>query len=88
MKIGIHNSSMLMYFPMIVGLLLAGCKSQIKPTIAITQVPTATIGGPSQMEPIAGSVTHAESGDQVVLYARSGVWWLRSEEHTSELQSP
>ncbi len=77
MKIGIRNSSMLMYVPMIVVLLLAGCKSEIKPTIAITQVPTATIGGPSQMEPIAGNVANARAGDQVILYARSGVWWLQ-----------
>jgi hypothetical protein len=77
MKIGGRNSNLLMYFPMILGLLLAGCKPQIKPTIAITQVPTATTGGPSQMDPIAGIVTNAKAGDQVILYARSGVWWLQ-----------
>jgi hypothetical protein len=77
MKIGIHISKMLMCFPMAVGMLLAGCKSQIKPAIAITQVPSASLGGPSQMEPITGSVTNAKPGDQVILYARSGVWWLQ-----------
>jgi hypothetical protein len=76
-KIGIRNLNLLTYFPMTVGLLLAGCKSQAKPAIAITQVPTAATGGPSQMEPIAGNVTNAKTGDQVVLYARSGVWWLQ-----------
>jgi len=77
MKIGIRILKMSMYFPMTLGLLFVGCKSQIKPAIAITQVPPASLGGPSQMEPIAGSVTNAKPGDQVILYARSGVWWLQ-----------
>lgn len=77
MKIGKCGSMMLMGLPMMAGLLMAGCKSMVKPTIAIKQVPTATIGGPSQMEPITGTVSNAKSGEQVVLYARSGVWWLQ-----------
>jgi hypothetical protein len=77
MKIGICNSKMLMYLPITLGLLLAGCKTQVKPTIAMTQVPTASTGGPSQMETISGTVGNAKTGDQVILYARSGVWWLQ-----------
>jgi hypothetical protein len=77
MKTGIRDLKMLIYFPMTMGLLLSGCKQQIKPAIAIAQVPTASMGGPSQMEPISGSVSNAKAGDQVILYARSGVWWLQ-----------
>lgn len=77
MKIRIRDLATRLWFPMIAGLLLAGCKSQVKPAIAITEVPGASTGGPSQMEPIAGTVTNGKSGDQVVLYARSGMWWLQ-----------
>jgi hypothetical protein len=59
---------------------LAGCtlqKNRSKPTVEITQVPPSTLGGPSQMEPIAGRTSHTKPGDQIVLYAHSGVWWLQ-----------
>jgi hypothetical protein len=62
------------------GLLLAGCRTQStqgKPSLEITQVPIATLGGPAQMESIEGRVNNAKPGEQVVLYARSGVWWLQ-----------
>ncbi len=64
----------------IAGLLIAGCRSGMgtgRPTIEITQVPDAATGGPAQMEPIAGQVHDAKPGEQIVLYAHSGVWWLQ-----------
>jgi hypothetical protein len=59
---------------------IAGCQqaqAPAKPEIEITVAPAAQIGGPSQMEPIAGRVSHARPGQQIILYARSGVWWIQ-----------
>ena len=45
--------------------------------ILITQVPEAATGGRDRTAAIAGRVTGAHEGDRVVLYARSGVWWVQ-----------
>ena len=61
-------------------ILLAGCKSHPvagKPAIEITRVPMASLGGPTQMDSIEGRVSNAKPGEQIVLYARSGVWWVQ-----------
>src|SRR5262249_36588445 len=55
-------------------LALAACRS---PSIEITTVPEAAPGGPARTETIAGRVTGAGSGAQVVLFARSGTWWVQ-----------
>lgn len=47
------------------------------PTLTVTQVPAAATGGAERMEEIAGQVVGAGAGDRVVLYARSGVWWVQ-----------
>ena len=65
---------------LILPFLIAGCKSQHvpgKPTIEIIQVPIASLGGPTQMDAIEGRVRNAQAGQQIVLYARSGVWWIQ-----------
>ena len=62
------------------GILFIGCRSQNvqgTQTLEITRVPAASIGGPAQMDSIEGRVSHAKSGEQVVLYAHSGAWWLQ-----------
>jgi hypothetical protein len=61
-------------------ILLAGCKSPLvpgKPSLEITQVPMAGLGGPTEMDSIGGRVTNAKPGQQIVLYALSGVWWIQ-----------
>lgn len=61
-------------------LLFAGCHSQNlpgEPKLEITQVPIASLGGPAEMDSIEGRVSNAKSGEQVVLYAHSGAWWLQ-----------
>jgi hypothetical protein len=50
---------------------------QGKPALEITQVPVASLGGPTEMDAIAGRVSNAKPGEQVVLYAHSGVWWIQ-----------
>src|SRR5271168_3701541 len=61
-------------------ILLSGCKSQSVPgkaVLEITQAPMASLGGPDQMDSIEGRVTNARPGEQIVLYAHSGVWWIQ-----------
>ena len=60
--------------------LLSGCKSHSvpgKPVVEITQAPMASLGGPDQMDAIEGRATNTRPGEQIVLYARSGVWWIQ-----------
>jgi hypothetical protein len=64
----------------IMSALLCGCKTNHlsnKPSVEITEAPAADPGGPVQMAFIEGRATGAKPGEQIVLYARSGVWWLQ-----------
>jgi hypothetical protein len=64
---------------MLAVVILGGCKRQQpgKPVLEITQVPIANLGGPTQLDAITGRVSNARPGEQIVLYARSGVWWVQ-----------
>jgi len=67
-------------FLLTLSLLLAGCNSQSpprKPSLQITQVPSADPGGPAQLDYIEGRAIGAQPGQQIVLYAHSGVWWIQ-----------
>ncbi|MBI1760791.1 MAG: glycoside hydrolase family 16 protein, partial [Acidobacteria bacterium] len=62
------------------GLLLGSCRAtgtSASPAIEFTQVPPTDAGGPNRVEPIAGRVTGARAGQRLVLFARSGVWWVQ-----------
>jgi hypothetical protein len=50
-----------------------------KPSVQFTQIPGAVpIGGPEELQRIAGRVTDGGSGAQVVVFARSeGTWWVQ-----------
>ena len=64
----------------IVSVLLAGCNSKSvpsKPTLQITRVPAANPGGPVQLDFIEGRASGVKPGQQIVLYARSGIWWIQ-----------
>jgi len=64
----------------IVSVLLGGCNSRSvppKPTIQITQVPAANPGGPVQLDFIEGRASGVKPGQQIVLYARSDIWWIQ-----------
>jgi hypothetical protein len=63
-----------------VGLLFAGCHSpspSSTPSVEITRVPPSTAGGPERMDAIEGRVTGAKPGQQIVLYAKNGLWWVQ-----------
>jgi hypothetical protein len=43
----------------------------------MTRVPLASPGGPEQLDYIEGRTTDAGPGQQIVLYAHSGVWYIQ-----------
>jgi hypothetical protein len=61
-------------------MLLCGCRSSgasVGPSIEFSRVPQADEGGRDKHDIIEGRVTGARTGQQIVLYARSGKWWLQ-----------
>jgi hypothetical protein len=61
-------------------ILLGGCHSQKPPgvpTIAFTKIPPAAQGGRERVDTITGRVIGAHPGQQIVVYARSGPWWVQ-----------
>ena len=60
--------------------LLAACRggsSGREPAIEFTLIPPAAPGGGEKMYEIAGRVKGNQPGQQVVLFAKSGVWWVQ-----------
>lgn len=61
-------------------LLLTGChlqQSKHDPSIEFSKVPPAAQGGRERVDTIAGRVVGASPGQRVVVYARSGPWWVQ-----------
>jgi hypothetical protein len=59
---------------------LCGCHSQpgnAPPKIEFTKIPPAAQGGRERVETISGKVTGARPGQQIVVYVRSGPWWVQ-----------
>ena len=59
---------------------LNGCATRqaaTKPSIEFTVIPNADEGGPDRSAPIAGRVSGARPGQRIVLFAKSGVWWVQ-----------
>lgn len=57
-----------------------GCRPKqpiARPTIEFTKVPPAAQGGRERVDTISGRVTGARPGQQIVVYARSGPWWVQ-----------
>jgi hypothetical protein len=58
----------------------AGCRhgdSLHAASIEFTHVPATDPGGPQKMDFVEGRVTGNTPGQQIVLYAHSGVWWVQ-----------
>ena len=51
--------------------------SRQAPTIAFSRIPPADQGGPLGIDVIEGRVSGASPGQKIVLYARSGPWWVQ-----------
>ena len=69
-----------------VGAVLAGClllnscqshRLDPLPTIEFTKIPPAAQGGREKVDTIAGRVRGARPGQKIVIYARSGAWWVQ-----------
>ena len=65
---------------LLMGILLTGCRSQkahAGPAIEFTQIPPAAQGGRERVDTISGHVVGAHPGQHIVVYARSGPWWVQ-----------
>ena len=61
-------------------ILLGGCRSRTGadgPAVAFTRVPQAEANRTDKLDVIQGSVNGARPGQQIILYARAGAWWLQ-----------
>jgi hypothetical protein len=62
-------------------LLLGGCRSRpagaAGASIEFTRVPPAEVGRTDKLDIIQGRVIGARPGQQIVLYARTGTWWIQ-----------
>lgn len=57
-----------------------GCHSQKDkqaPAIEFTKIPPAAQGGRERVDTIVGRVRNARPGQQIVVYAHSGPWWVQ-----------
>ena len=59
---------------------LNGCgprQTNSDPSIEFSKIPPAAQGGRERVDSIAGRVTGFRPGQQIVIYARSGTWWVQ-----------
>jgi hypothetical protein len=71
---------LLLAFHGLLTLLLTNCQSRsagTAPSIEFTDLPPSGDGSPDKLPPIAGRVSGAQPGQSIVLYARSGIWWVQ-----------
>src|SRR5215472_18579052 len=70
-------------FPLLLLLIcvtLTSCQSrraESGPSIEFTKIPPAMEGGRERVDTIAGRVKNARAGQEIVIYARSGPWWVQ-----------
>src|SRR5262249_39339163 len=67
-------------FLVVICILLGGCRTSganVGPSIEFSRVPQADERGRDKHDIIEGHVTGARPGQQIVLYARSGKWWIQ-----------
>jgi hypothetical protein len=68
------------HFLLLCAALLSGCRAQAPPqapVIEFTKIPPAAQGGRERVDEVAGRVAGARPGQQIVVYARSGPWWVQ-----------
>jgi len=59
---------------------LQGCKtnqSNTPPSVELTKIPPAAQGGRERVDTISGRVKGWHQGQSIVVYARSGPWWVQ-----------
>ncbi|MGA2420883.1 MAG: hypothetical protein ABSG69_12425 [Candidatus Acidiferrum sp.] len=65
---------------LLLALLWGGCRPRttpLTPSIAFTKIPPAAQGGRERVDNISGRVTGARPDQHIVVYARSGPWWVQ-----------
>jgi hypothetical protein len=70
---------LLRVIPCLVLTACAGRHADVGPKIQFTKVPPADRGGPDTLDVIEGRVAGAERGQRIVLFSKSGVWWVQPE---------
>jgi hypothetical protein len=61
-------------------LVMQGCRAQndgVAPSVELTKIPPAAQGGREHVDTIAGRVKGSHEGQHIVVYARSGPWWVQ-----------
>jgi hypothetical protein len=64
----------------LLSLLISGChahQTNSGPSIEFGKIPPAAQGGRERVDTIGGHVTGARTGQRIVVYARSGPWWVQ-----------
>jgi hypothetical protein len=56
---------------------LGNCQLFRGPSLEFTRVPPSDKGGPDMMDTIQGRVRGARPGQKVVIFAKSGIWWVQ-----------
>jgi hypothetical protein len=77
---GLSQISRVHALALMVCTLTAGCgapPSAVAPSIQFSKIPQAGQGGSQRLVTIEGRVTGASPGQRIVLFARSGVWWVQ-----------
>jgi hypothetical protein len=62
------------------GIALSSCHSHpadTGPSIEFSKIPPAAEGGRERVDTLAGRARNARPGQQIVIYARSGPWWVQ-----------
>jgi hypothetical protein len=78
MAVTFVTRAMFSMFAMAVGLFACGGRdAAVAPAIQFTAVPEAIEGGPEATATIGGRVTGGRPGQRIVLFAKSGVWWVQ-----------
>jgi len=65
---------------LILSVALTSCqshRSEVGPSVEFTKIPPAAEGGREKVDTIAGHAKNARPGQQIVIYARSGPWWVQ-----------
>jgi hypothetical protein len=69
-----------MFFLLLCSVVMSGCRSRpdtTVPAIEFSKVPPAAQGGRERVDTVSGRATGAHAGQHVVVYARSGPWWVQ-----------
>jgi hypothetical protein len=75
-----HKLAPKLFLLSVLGFVLGGCHSgqgNAAPKIAFSKIPPAAQGGREKVDTISGSVSGARPGQQIVIYAKSGPWWVQ-----------